>query len=104
MTQADPDNAAADLPTLPWEAQDAPARQATLTRILVRISRGALQGAGLDSILQGICDCLVAELPVAIASVILLDEANTHFVQEVYAGPLTLSPLAADGQWPVTRG
>ncbi|HEX2083214.1 MAG TPA: diguanylate cyclase [Xanthomonadaceae bacterium] len=104
MTQADPDNAAADLPNLPWEAQDAPARQATLTRILVRISRGALQGAGLDSILQGICDCLVAELPVAIASVILLDEANTHFVQEVYAGPLTLSPLAADGQWPVTRG
>jgi diguanylate cyclase (GGDEF)-like protein len=104
MTQADPDNAAADLPTLPWEAQDAPARQATLTRILVRISRGALQGAGLDSILQGICDCLVAELPVAIASVILLDEANTHFVQEVYAGSLTLSPLAADGRWPVTRG
>ena len=89
---------------LPWDAQEPPARRATLTRILVRISRDALQGAGLDSILQGICDCLVAELPVAIASVILLDEANAYFVHEVYSGELTLSPLAAQGSWPVTRG
>ncbi|MBK6333094.1 MAG: hypothetical protein IPF45_05600 [Thermomonas sp.] len=42
-----------------------------------------LQGADLDSLLQGICECLVAELPVAIASVILLDEANQSFVHEV---------------------
>ena len=87
-----------------WDVQDTAARQATLTRILVRISRGALQGAGLDSILQGICDCLVAELPVAIASVILLDAANTRFVHEVYAGQRTASPLAAQGEWPVCTG
>jgi diguanylate cyclase (GGDEF)-like protein len=89
---------------LPWDAQDARARRATLTRILVRISREALQGAGLDSILQGICGCLVSELPVAIASVILLDEANTQFVHEVCAGERTASPLAARGAWPVTVG
>jgi hypothetical protein len=42
-----------------WDAQDATTRQATLIRILIRISREALQGASLDSLMQGICDCLV---------------------------------------------
>ena len=87
-----------------WDAQDAPARQATLTRILIRISRDALQGASLDSVMQGICDCLVAELPVAIVSVLLLDDDNTHFVHEVYSGEFTQSPLAVAGKWPITVG
>jgi diguanylate cyclase (GGDEF)-like protein len=92
-------------PTIvPWDAQDASARQATLTRILIRISREALQGASLDSLMQGICDCLVAELPVAIVSVLLLDDANSHFVHEVYAGEFTQSPLAVAGKWPITVG
>ena len=92
-------------PTIvPWDAQDAPARQATLTRILIRISREALQGASLDSLMQGICDCLVAELPVAIVSVLLLDDDNSHFVHEVCAGEFTQSPLAVAGKWPVTVG
>lgn len=98
------DNQVSEAAGLPWEGQDTPARRATLTRILVRISREALQGASLDSLLQGICDCLVAELPVAIASVILLDEANTKFVHEVYSGEITLSPLTVVGDWPVERG
>jgi diguanylate cyclase (GGDEF)-like protein len=89
---------------VPWDAQDAPARQATLTRILIRISREALQGASLDSLMQGICDCLVAELPVAIVSVLLLDDDNSHFVHEVYSGEFTQSPLAAAGRWPITVG
>ena len=101
VVQADPAN---DLPGQPWSGQDAHARRAALTRILVRISREALQGEGLQAILQGICACIVAELPVAITSVILLNEANTHFVKEVYAGELTLSPLASAGSWPVSRG
>jgi diguanylate cyclase (GGDEF)-like protein len=87
-----------------WDEQDAPARQATLTRILIRISREALQGASLDSIMQGICDCLVAELPVAIVSVLLLDDENTRFIHEVYSGEFTQSPLAATGRWPITVG
>lgn len=87
-----------------WDAQDRAARRAALTGILVRISREALQGAELDSILRGICLCLVDALPVGIASVILLDDAGTHFVHEVYSGALTLSPLAARGRWPVSEG
>jgi diguanylate cyclase (GGDEF)-like protein len=93
-----------NLPGQSWAAQDANARQATLTRIFVRISREALQGEGLQAILQGICTCIVAELPVAIASVILLNEENTQFIKEVYAGELTVSPLAAAGEWPVSLG
>ena len=88
-------------PTIvPWDAQDAPARQATLTRILIRISREALQGASLDPLMQGTCDCLVGELPVAIVSVLLLDDDNSHFVHEVCAGEFTQSPLAVAGKWP----
>lgn len=89
---------------VPWDAQDAPARQATLTRILIRISREALQGSSLESVMQGICECLVAELPVAIVSVLLLDDDNSHFIHEVYAGEFTQSPLAAQGRWPITVG
>jgi len=89
---------------VPWDAQDAPARQATLTRILIRISREALQGASLDSLMQGICDCLVAELPVEIVSVLLLDDDNSQFVREVYSGEFTQSPLAVAGRWPITVG
>jgi diguanylate cyclase (GGDEF)-like protein len=88
----------------PWELRDAAARHDTLTRILVRISREALQGAELEAILRGICACLVAELPVAIASVVLLDRANTCFVHEVCAGQRTRSPLATHGAWPVSLG
>jgi diguanylate cyclase (GGDEF)-like protein len=87
-----------------WDAQDTNARQATLIRILIRISREALQGASLDSLMQGICDCLVAELPVAIASVLLLDDENKQFVHEVYSGEFTRSPLAVAGVWPITVG
>ena len=89
---------------VPWDAQDAPARPATLTHILIRISREALQGSSLDSLMQGICDCLVAELPVEIVSVLLLDDDNKHFVHEVYSGEFTQSPLAVSGTWPITVG
>jgi diguanylate cyclase (GGDEF)-like protein len=87
-----------------WDLQDTTARQATLIRILIRISREALQGASLDSLMQGICDCLVAELPVAIVSVLLLDDDKRQFVHEVYSGEFTRSPLAVTGQWPITVG
>jgi diguanylate cyclase (GGDEF)-like protein len=89
---------------VPWDMQDAPARQATLTHILIRISREALQGSSLDSLMQGICDCLVTELPVEIVSVLLLDDDNKEFVHEVYSGEFTQSPLAVNGRWPITVG
>ena len=93
-----------DPAAVPWDQQDAPARQATLTRILIRISREALQGGNLDSLMQGICDCLVAELPVFVVSVLLLDDDNRQFVREVYSGEFTRSPLAVSGYWPITVG
>ncbi|MDQ2702046.1 MAG: GAF domain-containing protein, partial [Pseudomonadota bacterium] len=79
-------------------------QEAALTAILAQVSREALQGEGLDEVLQHICDCLVRNLPVAIASIILLDEAGTTFVQEVWAGELDLTPPAVANNWPVTMG
>jgi diguanylate cyclase (GGDEF)-like protein len=87
-----------------WDDQDALGRRAILTRLLGRISREALQGESLGPILQGICDCLVAELPVPIASVILLDETATRFIEEVWAGDLVLDPQPIASGWLVTRG
>jgi diguanylate cyclase (GGDEF)-like protein len=97
------DNPVPDAP-MPWDAQDTLARRATLMRLLGRISREALQGESLGPILQGICECLVAELPVPIASIILLDEDATHFVDEVWSGELVLVPQPIATGWPVTRG
>ena len=104
MPSAEHDNPDIAAPGLPWEAQDASARRATLTRILVRIAREALQRDDLGSLLQGICNCLVTELPVPIASIILLDEPATHFVREVWAGELVMDPQPIANDWPVTRG
>ncbi len=78
--------------------------RASLTHILVRIAREALQGDALESMLKGICDCLVAELPVSIASIILLNETGTRFEHEVWAGDLTLDSAPISSGWPVTRG
>ena len=103
MHQDDAHNPGIDAPVLPWDDQDAAARRATLNRIVVRIAREALRGDDLESLLQGICNCLVTELPVPIASIILLDEAATHFVREVWSGELMLDPQPIATGWPVTR-
>lgn len=104
MDQGAADKQVSDATLIPWEGRDAITRSSVLNRILVRIAREALQGDSLDALMRGICECLVAELPVAIASVILMDDAGTHFIHEIYAGEFTLAPLPADGAWPVSRG
>ena len=71
-------------------ATDGSGQPAMLAEILAQVSREALQGEDLDAVLQRIVDCLVRRLPVAIASIILLDDDGTHFVQEVWAGELDL--------------
>ena len=43
-------------------------------------------------------------MPVAIASIVLLNEACTHFVHEVWAGELTLNVLQPADDWPVSKG
>lgn len=86
-----------------WPARADAGHEVSLTWILAHVSREALQGEGLDEVLQRIVDCLVRHLPVAIASIILLDRAGGHFIHEVYAGQLTLAqPL--DLSWPVSMG
>ncbi len=94
-------------PGLPWAEQDVHARRAMLTEILAQVSREALDGEGLEAVLQGIVDCLVRRLPVALSSILLLDEEGAFFVQEVWAGVLELDePAGAPGSepWPVQRG
>ena len=78
--------------------------RAALTSLLAEISREALQGEDLEAVLRHIVECLVRKLPVAIASIILLDDAGDHFVQEVWAGDLELHPAELAHGWPVTVG
>ncbi|HLS83425.1 MAG TPA: diguanylate cyclase [Arenimonas sp.] len=103
--QSDPAGWLAEGPS--WAERDAAGRRAMLTEILAQVSRAALQGEGRDEVLQGIVDCLTNRLPVALASIILLDEEGTHFVHEVWSGTLDLdAPAGAPGHepWPITKG
>lgn len=86
-----------------WTGADELGRRALLAEILAQISREALEADGVDQILQSIVDCLARQLPVQIASILLLDESTEHFVCEVWAGNLVLTPLAP-GAWPVSKG
>ena len=86
------------------DAQPGSAWRRGLTRVLVRISREALQGAEVDTILKGICDCLVGELPVAIASINLLDDPPTRFLRYVQSGELKLDASPISEGWPISRG
>jgi diguanylate cyclase (GGDEF)-like protein len=86
------------------EADAAPAHAMALAEILAHVSREALQGEDLDAVLRGIVDCLAQRLPVAIASIILLNDVGTHFEREVYAGELLLMQPGLGDDWPVTLG
>lgn len=63
----------------------------------------ALQGDTLEAVLQRIVDCVARRLPVAIASIILLNDEGTHFMQEVWSGRIDLE-LPGGLPWPVTLG
>lgn len=71
--------------------------------ILAHISLEASLGESLDEVLKRIVDCIVERMPIAIASIILLNEQQSHFVQEVCAGLMDLAP-PSDGLWPVSMG
>ncbi len=90
-------------PDVPRFERRAPGARAPLTEILAQVSSEALQGETLDEVLQRIVDCLTRQLPVAIASIVLLNERGTHFLQEVWSGDLDF--LQIDGaSWPITQG
>ncbi len=93
-------------PQSPWHGatRAAPGQSAALAEILAQVSREALQGEDLDAVLGGIVDCPVQRLPVEIASIILLNDAGTHFEREVYAGNLQLVQPGLGEDWPVSLG
>jgi diguanylate cyclase (GGDEF)-like protein len=86
-----------------WDRRDASGRRAMLTEILAQVSHEALQGETLEAVLQAIVDCVARRLPVTIASIILLNDEGTHFVQEVWSGSLDLA-LPDTLPWPVSLG
>ncbi|MFZ1392722.1 MAG: diguanylate cyclase [Dokdonella sp.] len=86
-----------------WGGQSAAKRRIMLAEILAEVSTEALQGDTLESVLKRIVDCVIQRLPVTIASVILLNDNQTHFVQEVWSGEIGLE-LPSDLPWPVELG
>jgi len=95
----------ASQPAMPARVEgDDSGRQALPTEILARVSREALQGEGLDAVLRRIVDCLVRRLPVALASIILLNDEGSAFVNEVWAGELELDQPQLVPSWPVSVG
>lgn len=86
-----------------WDERDAFGRHVMLTEILAQVSHEALQGDTLESVLKAIVDCLTRRLPVTIASIILLNEARTHFVEEVWSGRAELE-LPGGMPWSISLG
>ncbi|MGH8146503.1 MAG: diguanylate cyclase domain-containing protein [Rhodanobacteraceae bacterium] len=86
-----------------WDERDAFGRRAMLTEILAQVSHEALQGDTLEDVLKAIVDCITRRLPVTIASIILLNESGSHFVQEVWSGRVELE-LPGGMPWSVTLG
>lgn len=93
------------MPEFGWQAQwdrgdsaagrQPPDHRARLTEILAQVSRDVLQAEGLEDALPRIVDSLVGRLPVAIARIVLLDEAGQRVVKQVRAGDP--SPDAGEG-------
>lgn len=90
--------------TNPTNGQDQGSAAAFMTAdVLARVSREALAADGLEAVMQRVVDYLAANLPVAIVSIIQLNDECSHFVREVVAGDLELdAPVPMP--WPVTVG
>ena len=70
---------------------------------LSEVSRAALEEDDLDRLMQRVVDYIADRLDVAVASILLVDEAGERFVAEVYGGDLQLG-RPGDQEWPVTIG
>jgi diguanylate cyclase (GGDEF)-like protein len=79
-------------------------RHARLMQILSEVSRAALEEDDLDRLLHRVVDYVAARLDVAVASIVLLDEAGEFFINEVYAGDLHLGKPDGAADWPITVG
>ncbi len=78
-------------------------RHADLLEILNDVSRVALEADGLEELMQRVVDFIAAKLPVAIASILLLDDSGEKFIVEAYSGELELR-LPGGDEWPITVG
>lgn len=94
----------ASQPATPARVEGDSGRYALPAEILARVSREALQGEGLDAVLRRIVECLVQRVPVALASIILLNDEGSFFVNEVWAGELELDQPQLAPAWPVSVG
>lgn len=66
--------------------EGATAHRGTVAEILTQVSKEALQGDSLETVLRRTVECLVRHLPIAIATISLLNYERSHFVQEISAG------------------
>ena len=78
-------------------------QHAALAELTSQVTRVALEAEGLDQLMQRVVDYIAGHLPVAVASILLLDETGTKFVLEAYSGTLELA-LPGGGDWPITVG
>ncbi|HET9033947.1 MAG TPA: hypothetical protein VFN25_13715 [Dokdonella sp.] len=90
-------------PHAAWTKQAAANRQIMLADILAEVSSEALQGDSLKAVLKRIVDCIITRLPVTVASIILLDESHSFFIDEVCSGHIDLV-LPSELPWPVELG
>lgn len=79
------------------------AQHTELLEVLNRVSRLVLEADNLHESLQQLVDYITEVFPVEICSVLLLNEAGTHFEVEAYSGSMALS-TPGDGEWPITVG
>lgn len=86
-----------------WDESSAVDRHSMLAEILAQVSHEALQGDTLDSVLHAIVECITENLPISVASIILLNGRCTHFVREVCSGQVELAWPGKES-WPVTKG
>src|SRR6185503_18602937 len=70
---------------------------AALMEILTQVSQAALESGSLEERLHRIANFLYDRLPVAIASILLLDSTGGRFVSETDSGDL---PLDFPDDWP----
>ena len=78
-------------------------RQASLTEMLSKVSRIAMEATELPDILKRIVHFIGTKFPVDVASILLLDQSGSKFIFEVYAGAIDLRMPDGD-EWPIEVG
>lgn len=78
-------------------------QHAELMEVLSDVSRLAFEAEDLTESLQQLVDYIARVFPVEICSILLLNEAGTHFAVEAYSGSMELKMPEGD-EWPVSVG